>query len=398
MLPRIYLDNAATSWPKPEAVYTAVDQYMRNNGAPAGRSAYSQAMEVEATIVAARVAIARLIGAAETKQIIFTNNGTVSLNLAIHGLLREGDHAVCTVADHNSVLRPLRQLEQQGMVSVTRLPCSPTGLVDPDDVRRALKPNTRLVAMTHASNVTGIIEPAAEVGKMVRDQGARFLLDAAQSLGHIPIDVGNLNVDLLAAPAHKGLLGPLGVGLLYIRGGIEEKLQSICQGGTGTRSNEDRQPDSLPDKFESGNHNVPGLVGLAVALRWLEARGIASIGEHEQRLATRLAGGLQQISGVTVYGRGGGKQGIAESSGQYPTAVGVVSISVEGYDPQEVAAVLDVNFGIQVRAGLHCAPLMHEALGTAQCGGTVRFSIGPFNTEEDIDRALAAIAKIATSS
>ena len=350
---RIYLDNAATSWPKPEAVYQAVERYLRENGAPAGRSGYSHATEAERHIAAARAGVARLIGASDSRQIVFTQNGTDSLNLAIHGLLRPGDHAICTDADHNSVLRPLRDLEMHGGIEVTRVRCDARGLVDADDIRRAMKPNSRLVAMTHASNVTGTIQPAAEIGNMCRQRGTRFLLDAAQTLGHLPVSVIDFNADLLAAPGHKGLLGPLGTGVLYVRPEIVDELQSTRQGGTGTSSDDERQPATMPDKYESGNHNVPGLVGLAAALAWLENRGIASICAHEQQLAGRLRNGLSQIAGVRFFGPSDIGAGAA-----------VVSITVEGYDPQEVAAVLDSNFGIQVRAGLHVRRCMHRSLGT----------------------------------
>jgi selenocysteine lyase/cysteine desulfurase len=247
-----------------------------------------------------------------------------------------------------------------------------------------MKPNSRLVAMTHASNVTGTIQPVAEIGNVCRQRGTRFLLDAAQTLGHLPISVIDFNTDLLAAPGHKGLLGPLGTGVLYVRPEIVDELQSTRQGGTGTSSDDERQPATMPDKYESGNHNVPGLVGVAAALAWLDNRGIASICAHEQQLAGRLRNGLSQIAGVRLFGPSDIGAGAA-----------VVSITVEGYDPQEVAAVLDSNFGIQVRAGLHCAPRMHRSLGTIESGGTIRFSIGVFNTPEEIDAAIAAIVEIA---
>ena len=380
---RIYLDNAATSWPKPETVYDAVDKYLRENGAPAGRSAYTQAADVERAIASARAAVARLIGATSAKQIIFTSNGTEALNLAIHGLLRPGDHAICTWADHNSVLRPLRDLEEHNNVQVTRVRCDASGQVNPDDIRRALQPNTKLVAILHASNVTGVIQPIPEIGRIVHEHGARFLVDAAQSLGHVPVSVDELQADLLAAPGHKGLLGPLGTGVLYIRPGLEAELLSARQGGTGSRSDEDRQPDFLPDKFEAGNHNVPGLVGLAAAVAWLEAKGVTALHDHEQRLSQRLRNGLQNIPRIKLHGTAN-------------QTVGVVSITIEGYDPQEAAALLDASFGVQTRAGLHCAPLMHRALGTIETGGTIRFSIGAFNTTEDIDAAIAAVKEIAS--
>lgn len=381
---RIYLDNAATSWPKPDVVYAAVDRYLRENGAPAGRSAYREAAEVESVIGSARASIARLIGADHAKQIVFTFNATGALNLAIHGLLRPGDHAISTVADHNSVLRPLRYLEEHGGVEVSRVTCDLSGRVDPDDVRRAIQPNTRLVAMLHASNVTGVIEPVAEVAAIAHEHGAKFMLDAAQSLGHWPVSVKELSVDLLAAPGHKGLLGPLGTGFLYIRDGIEREIESVAQGGTGTQSNEDRQPESVPDKFEPGNHNVPGLVGLAAALGWLESRGIESICWHEKELGDQLRERVRRIPGIQLHGPAAGEP-----------AVAVVSISIEGYDPQEAAAVLDSAFRIQVRAGLHCAGRLHAALGTLQRGGTIRFSAGAFNTPSDVEAAAAAVEEIA---
>src|SRR4051794_31377062 len=222
---RIFLDNAATSWPKPPEVYEAVDSYLRNNGAPAGRSGYREAIEVARQVGAARTAVARFIGAKEASQVVFTANGTDSLNLAIRGLLRPGDHAICTAADHNSVLRPLRHLEKAGIIEVTRVPCDARGWVQPAEMRAALHGNTRLVAMPHASNVTGTILPLEEVGKLCRKHGARFLVDAAQTVGHTAVLVDEIEADLLAAPAHKGLMAPLGVGLLYIRAGVELELE-----------------------------------------------------------------------------------------------------------------------------------------------------------------------------
>jgi len=306
------------------------------------------------------------------------------LNLALHGWLGAGDHAVTTVAEHNSVLRPLRELIERRQISVARVSTDAVGLVDPDEIRRALRPNTRLVAVVHASNVTGAIQPVREIGEIVRAHGAAFLIDAAQTLGHLPINVDELNADFLAAPGHKGVLGPLGTGLLYIRDGRQAELQSLRQGGTGTRSQEDRQPDSMPDKFESGNLNMPSLAGLAAALEFLEREKITAIEARESDLTEHLRSGLRAIDGVTLYGPDKPAQ-----------RVGVVSLNIRGYDPQEAAMLLDSSFGIQVRGGLHCAPLMHERLGTLAAGGTVRFSIGPFNTRADIDTAIAAVTEIA---
>jgi cysteine desulfurase / selenocysteine lyase len=384
---RIYLDNAATSWPKPEPVYWAVDRFQRDIGAAAGRGAYCAGLEADRIVAAARSGVARLIGAGDPRQIVFTASCTDSLNLALHGWLRTGDHVVTTVAEHNSVLRPLRELVERRQIVVTRVACDRDGTVDPDDVRRALRPATRLVAIVHASNVTGAIQPAWEIGQVARAHGAALLIDAAQSIGHLPLAVDELGCDLLAAPGHKGLLGPLGTGLLYIRGGREGELQSFRQGGTGTRSQDDRQPDSLPDKYEAGNLNMPGLAGLAAAVEFLGREGIATIEAREAALAEHLRSGLREIAGVTLYG-----------PAKPQRRVGVVSLNIRGYDPQEAAMLLDATFGIQVRAGLHCAPLMHESLCTLAGGGTVRFSLGAFNTEAEVDAAIAAVTELAKTA
>jgi cysteine desulfurase / selenocysteine lyase len=384
---RTYLDNAATSWPKPEAVYQAVERFQREIGAAAGRGSYGEALESGRLVEMARSGVARLIAAGDPRRIIFTFNGTDSLNLALHGFLGPGDHVVTTKAEHNSVLRPLRELEEQAGVAVTRVDCDSVGQVDPDDIRKTIRPKTKLVAVIHASNVTGAIQPVAEIGRIARERGAALLVDAAQTLGHLPIAVDELGADLLAAPGHKGLLGPLGTGVLYVRPGLELSLHSFRQGGTGTRSEDDRQPESLPDKYEAGNHNVPGLAGLAAAVDFLETRGISVIRDHEIELLEPFLAELKQIEGVKVFG-----------PDKTESRVGVVSIRIEGYDPQEVAAMLDASYGIQVRPGLHCAPLMHKAIGSFAGGGTVRFSFSPFTTAEEIDAALTGVREIALAA
>lgn len=383
---RIYLDNAATSWPKPEAVYAAVDHYQRHVGAAHGRGAYAEAVEVSRGVERARAAVAGLMGCQDARHVVFTLNCTDSLNTAIYGSLRPGDHVVTTVLEHNSILRPLRHLEDAGTIEVTRVGCDGEGVVDPDAVRAALRSNTKLVAILHASNVTGAVQPIAEISRTVREHAALVLLDAAQTLGHLPIDVGELGIDLLAASGHKGLLGPLGTGVLYIRPGVETQVASLRQGGTGSASEIDRQPDELPDKYEAGNHNVPGLLGVGAGAAYLAERGLDELRRHEQQLTARLIEGLTAIRGVTIYG-----------PRDPDRRVGVVSINLEGYDPQELAATLEAGYRIQVRAGLHCAPRMHEALGTL-AGGTVRFSLGPFNTDEDVAAVLSAVEEISAAS
>jgi len=381
-MPRIYLDNAATSWPKPESVYAAVDDYQRRLGAAAGRGAYRDAAEVERLIASARRGIAELLHAPAADQIVFTLNGTDALNLAIHGLLRPGDQVITTVAEHNSVLRPLRDWESRG-VTLTHVGVDRAGILDPDEIRQAVTPQTRLLAVTAASNVTGAIQPLAAIGQIAQAAGVRFLVDAAQAVGHIPLDVQALGCDLLAAPGHKGLLGPLGTGVLYIRPGLERELHPLRQGGTGSRSDEDRQPEQLPDKYEAGNLNVPGIVGLNAGVAYLQAQGPTALRNHELTLMKQLLDGLAELPNVRVHGP---TNAVAR--------VGVVSVTLPAYDPQVAAAVLDSAHGVQVRAGLHCAPRMHGALGTLADGGTVRFSVGPFTTPADISAALAALADL----
>lgn len=382
---RIYLDNAATSWPKPDVVYAAVEQYQRHCGAAVGRGATRQAGDVRRIVDRCRERAARLLGAASAETIQFAFNGTDALNIALHGVLRAGDHVVTTAIEHNSVLRPLAALRERIGITVTRVPVSRQGVVDPADIERALMPRTTLVVITHASNVTGAIQPIDAVAEIARRHGALCLVDAAQTAGHLSIDVSGSGVDLLACPGHKGLLGPLGTGLLYIRPEIAERVHSFRQGGTGTRSESEAQPDAGPDKFESGNHNAPGLVGLEAALGWIEANGgVAARQGHEQELVEQLLSGLAELPTVAVHG-----PAVAASR------TGVVSVTIPGLDPQDAAAILDESFGIETRAGLHCAPGAHAALGTLQSGGTLRLSPGPFTTREQVAAAVAAIGEIA---
>ena len=381
---RIYLDHAATTWPKPEAVYAEMDRYARQVGAAAGRGAYAEAMEGERLVRRCRADIAALLGESEPERIIFTQNGTDSLNLAIHGLLRPGDHVVTTVCEHNSVLRPLRFHQQKRDVRVTYVRCDGEGFVNPDDIASAILPGTRLIAMLHASNVTGAIQPAEEVGRIAAEREIPFLLDAAQSLGHLPIAAKALHQPLIAAPGHKGLLGPLGTGILYVPPGMEDRLAPLRQGGTGTRSDEDLQPTTLPDKYEAGNLNVPAIVGLGEGARAVAAGDLVASLAKEQEFCSRLLRGLSEIRGLTLYG--------PKSTDR---RLGVVSFNLADFEPQELAALLDSAYHVQVRAGIHCAPRMHAALGTSP-RGTVRISVSPHSTtEQNIDTAIAALREVA---
>ena len=370
---RIYLDNAATSWPKPESVYVAVEQYQRENGAAAGRGIYREAVDVERRLAALRVALRRMLNARDEDAIVFAGNGTDALNLALQGSLQDGDHVITSVAEHNSVLRPLNELARRHHVDVTRVPVDGRGMVDPDDVARAWRANSRMICLTHASNVTGTIQPIEAVGQIARNHDAFFLVDAAQTLGHLPIDVAKQSIDLLAAPGHKGLLGPLGTGILYVRGAIANEVSAIRQGGTGTESEREEQPDSLPEKFEAGNLNVPGLLGLAAGVEYIARQGIPTLRAHELQLVAELRSSLERFDELTVYG-----------TTSLSDQVGVVSFSHPDWDPRELTAMLDASCRIQTRAGLHCAPAMHRALGTTKAGGTTRVSLGPFNQSADI--------------
>ena len=385
---RIYLDNAATSWPKPPAVYDAVDRWQRENGAPAGRGAYDEAAETDRLVAAARRRTAAVLGVADPKRLVFALNGTDALHLAIQGLIRPGDHVVTTVVEHNSVLRPLHQLAELRGVAVTHVGCNAAGVVASDDLLRAVTSKTSLVVVSAASNVTGALQPL-EAGQELRRRGIPLVVDAAQTAGEIPIELDHdlPCCDLLAAPGHKGLLGPLGTGVLYVRPGLEDRLRSVRTGGTGTDSRSMAQPVAMPERYEAGNLNVPGIVGLNAATEFLLDRGLSALREHVVGLTTRLLEALRSIERTTVYGPATADE-----------RVGVVSLNLEGYDPQELAAVLATSFGIQVRAGLHCAPLMHRALHTDRLGGTLRVSFGPFNTSDDVDVFVDALRAAAANS
>jgi cysteine desulfurase/selenocysteine lyase len=384
MTRRIYADNAATSFPKPPEVLAAMCDYAERSGASAGRGAYREAVEAGELLAACRGRIARLIHAEGPQRIVFALNCTEALNLALRGLLRRGDHVVTTRFEHNSILRPLHELAAAG-VEAAFVPVDPaTGRVDPNDIREAIAPNTTLIAIQHASNVTGVLQPLAEIARLARECGVLLLVDAAQTIGHVPIDVQGLGIDLLAFPGHKGLLGPLGTGGLYVRNGLEERLQSLVAGGTGSISELPTQPDFMPDKYESGSHNAIGLAGLAAAAEWLLARGVESLRRHEQQLCRRFLAGAAGIDGLTLYGPRDLEQ-----------RVGVFSVRVEGLEPAELSAVLESEFGVLTRSGIHCAPWAHDTLGTHAGGGTTRLSFGPFTSEEDVDACVSALAAVA---
>ncbi len=380
-LPRRYLDNAATSWPKPEEVFDAWRHAARSVGAAAGRAAYRDALEADAIRGRARGRVARLLGGVEPGRVAFAAGATLALNMAIHGLLRQGDHVIATAADHNATLRPLHRLRTRGTIDLSIVPCDATGAVDPDDVVRAWRPATRLVTCSHASNVTGVLQDAAAIAAVAHQRGGVFLLDAAQTLGQVPFDAAAIGADIVAAPSHKWLLGPAGAGVLWVRSGIEP--EPIVQGGTGTASDSLDMPDSFVERMEAGTPDVPALAGLHAALDWLEPRGIAAVGAECRRLADACAVGLGGIGGVRVLG--GSERGAP-----------IVSFTMDGYDPVEIAALLEQMAGLQSRSGYHCAACIHDHIGT-RAAGTVRVSFGPFNTAEDVEAVVRSIGELAAA-
>lgn len=386
---RLYMDNAATSRPKPAGVAEAMSRYAMDLGASAGRGAYSEAVETGELIFECRRRLNRLFHGEKPEHFVFTLNCSDALNLAIKGLVDpdKRGHAICTHIDHNSILRPLHALEARGSITQTRVPVDPaTGLVDPDDIREAIRRDTRLIAITHVSNVTGTVQPVREIGRIARERGIPFVVDAAQSAGHVPIDVREDCIDLLAAPGHKALLGPLGTGLLYIRPGLEKSLRTLREGGTGSVSEQAVQPDFMPDKYEPGSHNAIGIIGLSEGVRWVAGQTVQKLAAHDVELMRTFIDGITDVEGLAYYG----PQGVRNR-------IGVFSVRIDGYEPHELSAILESHYGILTRSGIHCAPLAHAALGTAELGGTTRLSFGPFLSVQDVAYATDALAEIAAT-
>lgn len=378
----IYLDNAASSWPKPEAVIRAVEQSLREAAANPGRSGHHLSVQAARILADTRQEAASLFHFRDPLRVVLTKNATESLNIVIHGLLRPGDHVITTGMEHNSVMRPLNTARGRG-VSVSVIPCSPAGEIDPDDVKKAVNVHTRLIIATHASNVSGTIMPVSDLGEMARERGVPFCVDASQSAGCLPIDVESMNIDLLAFTGHKSLYGPQGTGGLYIREGLEKQITPLMMGGTGSASEHEEQPLFMPDTFESGTPNTAGFAGLLAGMRFVATEGVASIRDREQALMAELMDGLAGISGVRIIGPVDPGRKIA-----------VVSFIMEGLDASEVSFRLDDEYGIMSRPGLHCAPSAHRTLGTFP-GGTVRFGLGAFTTAGHIRSAVSAVSSIA---
>ncbi len=380
----VYLNNAATSWPKPECVYEAVDRYLRQYGASQGRGSFRHSLEATTIIENCRKNMARLFNVDDPSRFVFTKNCSEALNLAIKGLLRPGDHVITSSMEHNSVWRPLKTLEQKGVITLTQVMCNQYGEIDLADIERALTSTTRLLVFMHASNVIGTLFPAAELAGIAHAHQAFFLLDAAQTAGVYPIDVSSLDLDLLACSGHKGLLGPQGTGVLYVSPRFV--LEPLMEGGTGSSSLSPYQPDVLPDRFETGTPNGPGLAGLGAGIEFILSTGIETIRQKEHQLTAQLLEQLSHIPGMIIYGHNDPDRRVA-----------VVSFNVSKVNPEEVGAVLDEVFNVMVRTGLHCSPQAHRTIGTID-HGTVRVSPGCFNTSQEIDYFIDAVKEIAAQA
>ena len=380
----IYFDNAATSWPKPPETIAAMQNYLQNIGANPGRSGHRLSIEAARIIFDTREKLAQLFNISDPLRIVLTRNATEALNIAIFGFLKAGDHVITSGMEHNSVMRPLRAMEARG-VGISVIPCDIDGLIDPQNIVKAIKKNTKAIFITNASNVTGTVMPVYDIGRIAREHGLVFCVDAAQTAGCYPIDVVEMNIDLLAFTGHKSLLGTTGTGGLYIREGLEKRIEPICVGGTGSRSEVEEQPDFMPDRFEAGTPNTVGIAGLRAGVDFVLSKGVAQIKDREEKLVKMFIDGVSDLSGIILYGQKSVER-----------RAPVVSFNIAGMDPAAIALELDEQFGIMSRSGLHCAPAAHKTIGTYPMG-TVRFSFSYFNTEEQIISSIEALRKICKS-
>ena len=374
----IYLDHAATSFPKPEIVYQAVDKALREECGNPGRSHHRLALSATRVVEEARMFCARLFHAASPDSIVFTNNTTTALNMAIQGTVSPRDHVITSSLEHNSVTRPLKYLAGKG-IEVTKIPTDLHIGLSPAALEQVVQKNTKLVICNHVSNVTGTISDIAAIGGFCRDRDILFLVDGAQSAGMRPVDVQKMKIDLFAFPGHKGLLSPQGTGGLYIRPGLE--FAPILQGGTGSASESLEQPRFSPQRYESGTLNIPGLAGLAAGVRYLLDVGITEVAKHEKVLTTCLLQGIARIPGITLVG-----------PDETVERGNVVSICFHRISVPEATLMMDAAFSIAVRGGLHCSADAHRTMGTLENGGTLRISPGYLNTLEEIEQCLQSLA------
>jgi cysteine desulfurase family protein len=382
-LSMIYLDNGATSFPKPEEVYTFMDSFYRNHGVNPGRSGFDLCIEAGSLVDETRKLLTAFFGGTDPNRLVFGYNSTDSLNLAIFGLLAPGDHAITTHLEHNATLRPLWHLQEAG-VEVDWVDFGDDGWVDPEAIVARMKANTRCVVMNHGSNVIGTVQDVAAVGKVCRERGIHLVLDVSQTAGKLDLKMDELGADVLCFTGHKSLMGPMGIGGMYVREGVE--IRHTRAGGTGVRSVERHHLEEYPYRMEYGTPNLPGIAGLSAGVKWLQRIGIEKVHRHEMALWKLLRDGLEKLDGVVLYCAKdvAGKERIS-----------VLSCNVEGMEAADVGCLLDVDANIACRTGLHCAPRVHEHLGTDKRHGAVRFGIGPFNRPEQIEAALVAMGEIA---
>jgi len=378
----IFLDNGATSFPKPQEVYEFMDHFYRSFGVNPGRSGYDLCLETGAMVEETRKKLTRFFNGKDPNRLCFSYNSTDALNLIIFGMLQEGDHAITTTLEHNSVLRPLFHLWKFGGVEVDYIPFDSRGFVDPDDFPKKFKKNTKLVIINHASNVIGTVQPIKEIGRRCRERDIPFVIDASQSAGKIPIDIEEANIDVVAFTGHKSLLGPTGIGGLYVREGIE--IRHTRAGGTGVRSAQRTHLDEYPYRLEYGTLNTLGVAGLQAGLKWIEKTGLLNIHEQEMKLTAMLRDSLKDTEGVSLY-----------CQDDLTDHIAIFAFNVNGLEAANTSTMLDVDYDIASRSGLHCAPLVHEQLGTDKIDGAVRFGIGPFNTANEIKTATQAVKEIA---
>lgn len=377
----IYMDNACTSFPKPPSVAAAVGDFITNYGVNINRGSYGPAYEMENVVYQTRLALSNLFGYHDCKNVIFTANITTSLNMILKGFLRPGDHVLVSSMEHNAVMRPLVQLAREG-VSFDRIPCTQEGELCLEKAMSLVRPNTKAVIMTHASNVCGTVMPLMDVGDFCHRWGLKFIIDSAQTAGVLPIHMGDMHIDALCFTGHKGLLGPQGIGGFIVTDELASDLRPLISGGTGSLSHSEEVPDFLPDKFEAGTLNLPGIVGLHASLTYLSEEGVEKIHEKEMELTRQFFEGLKRISDLTIAGKKDTSQRVA-----------VVSVSSFSKDNAQVAFELENQYGILTRVGLHCAPGAHKTLHTFPAG-TIRFSFSHYNTSDEVDTAIAALKSI----
>lgn len=377
----IYMDNGATSYPKPEKVYTFMDTFYREFGVNPGRSGYDLCMETGTLLDQTRRELTNFFNGDNPDRLCFSYNSTDALNLIIFGMLKNGDHAITTTLEHNAVLRPLYHLIQDYGVEVDHIPFDGKGFVDPEEFRKKFKSNTRLVVVNHASNVLGTVQPIEAIGRLCKEAGITFAIDASQSAGKVPIDMKAMNIDIVAFTGHKSLLGPTGIGGLCVREGIE--IRHTRAGGTGVKSAQHRHLDEYPYRLEYGTVNVQGVAGLHAGLQWVLNKGVDTIHSQEMALTRKLRDGLAAIEGVKFYCQEDLRDHIA-----------VLSFNIIGLEALDTGTMLDGEYNIACRSGLHCAPLVHEHLGTDKIGGSVRLGLGPFTTEAHIEKVIEAVSQI----